>query len=172
MPTSARGRTEAGCGQARQDGATLLEMMIVLAIIGIVTGVAGLSIFPQSSEHALRREAQRLAWLLPIAQAQARAGGQALAWRHDEHGYRFEQANTRDTLAPGAWAAMPTPAIDPALRARQWETTRPPLVRIAPPNAATITGEWMPGPMRIELDNGWRTVSVVRDASGRYGVQP
>jgi len=172
MPTSARGRTSAACGTPRQAGATLLEMMIVLAIIGIVAGAAGLNLYPQSSDRALRREAQRLAWLLPIAQTQARAGGRPLAWRHDEEGYRFEYPDTRGALPPGALPAMPAPDIDAALRPRRWETDRPPAVRVEPAGAALITGEWMPGPMRIELDDGWRTVSVTRDAAGRYGVAP
>ena len=72
-----------------QRGFTLMELMVVVAIIAI--GSAGvLFSLPDASATALEREAQRLAALLDTGRAQSRASGLAVTWKPSETGFVFE----------------------------------------------------------------------------------
>ena len=74
MPTSAPG-SERG----RQRGFTLLELMVVVAMIAITTAVVSFAI-PDPSNTRLEREAARLIALLESARTQARAGAMTVLW--------------------------------------------------------------------------------------------
>lgn len=64
---------------SKQRGFTLLELMVVVAIIAITTAVATLAL-PDPSSSRLEREAARLVALLESARAEARAGGITVLW--------------------------------------------------------------------------------------------
>lgn len=64
----------------KQQGFTLIELMVVLVIIGIASAAVGLSIKPDPLQ-LLRKDAERLAQLLQVAQAEARADGRPITWR-------------------------------------------------------------------------------------------
>ena len=55
----------------REDGLTLLEIMVVVFIIGIILSFAVLRVSGRSPDEVLRREAQRFGALLNMAQEQA-----------------------------------------------------------------------------------------------------
>jgi general secretion pathway protein H len=74
MPTSAPGNK---AGRAR--GFTLLELMVVVALIAITTAVVAFAI-PDSSTTRLEREAARLIALLESARTQARSGAMTVLW--------------------------------------------------------------------------------------------
>jgi general secretion pathway protein H len=74
MPTSAPG-SERG----RSRGFTLLELMVVVALIAITTAVVAFAI-PDSSTTRLEREAARLVAVLESARTQARAGAMTVLW--------------------------------------------------------------------------------------------
>jgi len=152
-------------------------VLVVLTIIGIVTGTAGLGIRAVQDAGSLHTDAQRLARLFSVAQAEARKSGRPVVWEYDTGGYRFTQA-PRNLLMPAALAqraaALPTPrftGISP-LRTREWSTARQVAVRVDPPATNVFHGEWISGPRAVELHDGLSTVRLQRSGDGRYRVQP
>lgn len=72
----------------RQQGLTLLELMVVLLIIGLAT--AGVALAMRDGSHTqLEREAQRLVAQLEAARAQSRTSGQTWVWQPSATGYAF-----------------------------------------------------------------------------------
>ena len=70
-------------------GFTLLELLVVVAIIAIAT--AGVSFALRDSQATLlEREAQRLAALLESARAQSRSSGVPVRWYATEGGFHFD----------------------------------------------------------------------------------
>jgi len=72
----------------RQRGLTLLELLVVLAIIGFAMAGVSLSL-RDSSQSQLEREAQRLVAHLEAAHAQSRTSGVAQVWRITPQGYEI-----------------------------------------------------------------------------------
>ena len=60
-------------------GFTLLELMVVVAMIGVASAVVAFAI-PDPSSTRLEREAARLIALLESARTQARAGAMTVLW--------------------------------------------------------------------------------------------
>ena len=78
---------EVGSSQAR--GFTLLELLVVVAIIAIAT--AGVSFALRDSQATqLEREAQRLAALFESARAQSRSSGVPVRWYPTPGGFHFD----------------------------------------------------------------------------------
>jgi len=89
--------------QARRRGVTLLELMVVVAIMALVT--AGVSIALRDAPNAqLEREADRLAALLEAGRAASRASGAPVRWTTTLEGFRFEGLPPQ-TL-PDNWLAV------------------------------------------------------------------
>ncbi len=96
MPTSALGSER---GRAR--GFTLLELMVVVAMIAITTAVVSFSI-PDPSNTRLQRQADQLIALLESARAQARAGAMTVLWvpRGGDAGGDFQFIGLPKSLQP------------------------------------------------------------------------
>lgn len=95
-PTALRAAIgNAQCRRWRAHGFTLVELMVVIAIIALGSAVASLAL-PDPQARALTRDAQRLAALLETARAQARVAGVAVRWHPTADGFAF------DGLPPGA----------------------------------------------------------------------
>jgi len=71
-----------------ETGFTLLEVLVVVLIIGIVLGIAVVSL-PDDDAQRLRTEATRLDTLLDIASQEAIVGNHEIALQILPHGYRF-----------------------------------------------------------------------------------
>jgi general secretion pathway protein H len=73
----------------KNKGFTLLELMVVVAVIAV--GAAGVALsLRDASATALEREADRLAAVLDAARAQSRASGVALYFRPTPEGFLIE----------------------------------------------------------------------------------
>ena len=72
----------------RQSAFTLIEVLVVVAIIAAASAILVLAALPSDATRA-RTEARRLATLLELAIAEARAGGQSIAWSPVPEGYAF-----------------------------------------------------------------------------------
>ena len=73
----------------RQRGLTLLELLVVLAIIAISSAGVALAM-RDNSQTQLEREAQRLIAKLEAARVQSRAQGVPLIWRATDSGFVIE----------------------------------------------------------------------------------
>jgi len=89
-------------------GFTLIELMVVMAIVAIGAALASLAL-PDSDSRTLAREGERLAALLESARAQSRAAGVPVRWRPTASGFAW------DGLPPGA-TALPTGWLDARTR--------------------------------------------------------
>ncbi len=152
MPTSAPGSPDTGC--QRQRGFTLLELMVVVAIVALATAGVSLSL-RDASASLLEREAQRLNALLTSAHAQARTAGVPMWWRATPQG--FELAGRAYTwLATGTQAQVTTPRTDGA----------------PPDDTLTLGPEPMMAPQSLALSLQGRTVTLATDGLHPFATQP
>jgi general secretion pathway protein H len=94
----------------RAAGFTLLELLVVLAIIGTIVTFAALSLGSRALDEQLETEAERLFQLLSIAAEDAEVQGIDLGWRYTSQGYEFLAL-----AQSGEWARLETGG---SLRAR------------------------------------------------------
>lgn len=92
--------------KARTAGFTLIELMVVVALIAIASAVASLALRDPSATR-LDREGARLVALLEAARTEARASGLAASWephaaQEGDSGFRFVGLPPSDNL-PTAW---------------------------------------------------------------------
>ena len=89
----------------REGGFTLIEVMVVVVIIAALSSMLVLVAMP-SDAALVDREARRLASLLELALAEARASGQSIAWSPEGNGYSFWQRSD-----DGAWTRFSDTSI-------------------------------------------------------------
>jgi general secretion pathway protein H len=91
---------------AREQGLTLVEMLVVLAIIGVMAGAVVLAI-GRAGGGGAQAEARRLATRLALAADETMVTDQPVAIDWDTRGYRFLGWNGK------AWVESKTPALEP-----------------------------------------------------------
>lgn len=140
----------------RRCGFTLLEVLVVLAILAVVVGTVTVSLAPAGSRR-VDEEGARLAALFRLAQDESRVRSREIVWRADRHGYRFDVVGAAavrtsdDPLRPRAWP-FPVDAVTPG----EVRLGREPLL------AAVDIRIAMPG----------RTLTLAVDAMGEATVKP
>lgn len=139
MPTSA-------AGSKRGRGFTLLELLIVMALMALATAGVSLSL-RDSSQALLDREATRLAAVLEAARAQSRASGMPIRWVSVAGGYRLEG------LPPG-----------------QVATWLDPLTQVRDPITLILGPEPLIGPQSVTLVHGASPDRALRVATD--GLRP
>ncbi|MEX3776994.1 type II secretion system minor pseudopilin GspH [Pseudomonas sp. MYb118] len=145
-----------------QQGFTLIELMVVLVIVGIASAAISLSIKPDPL-HLLRKDAERVAQLLQIAQAEARSDGRPITWLANAKGYRFSR---RSDSGKG----FEHFANDPQLRPRTWQTPGM-TVQVEPRQKLVLDAEWISPALQVSLSDGINSISVRRSAAGQVSVQ-
>lgn len=157
----------------KQRGFTLIEMMVVVAIIGIVVSALSLTAFSQS--NGLTADAQRLAQLLRVAQSEALADGRPITWKSSPEGYQFERRRRQmqDSVPLPTRLTNARPdvfATDEMLRPRRWSSP-PVAVSVVPSGPIVLPAEWITGPLLITLSSDEGQVRIIRDAGGHYAVE-
>jgi general secretion pathway protein H len=143
----------------RQQGLTLLELLVVLAIIGFA--MAGVSLSLRDSNQ-LEREAQRLVAVLEAARAQSRTSGIALIWQATPEGFviRPALATNPTQVNNAAITSAAGNAVSPiATRTETWlvigtqasVSTAAPSNNNTPANLVVLGPEPILAPARITL---------------------
>jgi general secretion pathway protein H len=89
-----------------QQGFTLLELMVVVAIIALATTAVSLTL-PDANSDRLETEALRLSALFESARAQSRTSGVPVYWRVTPEGFEFVGLSSREET-PNPLAGMRT----------------------------------------------------------------
>ena len=128
----------------RQQGLTLLELLVVLAIIGVAMAGVSLSL-RDSGQTQVEREAQRLVAVLEAARAQSRTSGIALIWQATPEGFVIRPATVASPIAARTenWLSMGTQA--------DVTTGAPSTNNTAPANLVVLGPEPILAPARITL---------------------
>jgi general secretion pathway protein H len=154
MRTSAAGSKRP---PALPRGFTLLELLVVVALIAVATAGVSLSL-RDSADSALQRDAERLAALLETGRAQARASGLPVVWR--------TQASPPNTVQSFVFEGLPPPGLP-----QNWLT---PSTRAAPESAITLGPEPLIEPQAVAVSSALapgKSLWVVTDGLRPFKVQ-
>jgi general secretion pathway protein H len=152
-------RTSAPGNERRSLGFTLIELLIVLAIVAISVATVSLAL-RDPVDAQLEREAERLAALMEMARADARADGLAVTWAplpadQQGDGSQFRFAGLPQGLPmPSRWLGDPVQ------------------VQILGANRVQLGPEPFIGAQRIVLSLGERRRVLATDGLAPFSVAP
>lgn len=141
-----------------ESGLTLVEMLVVLAIIGVMAGVTVLAVGTGGGGVRAEAEARRLAARLQLAADETMVTDRAIAFAPEADGYSFI---TWDTAAR-AW--RPDPIAE--LGERHALPGGMKLATDIGARALPIGADGAGGPMRARLTGGDRAWTIAFDGTG------
>lgn len=168
MPTSAAGSKRP---PAAPQGFTLLELLVVVALIAVATAGVGLSM-RDSADSALERDAQRLAMLLETGRAQARASGLPVVWRTQNSSQNSGQNSTQNGQNNGqdfaqsfVFDGLPAPGLPGQWLSDSTRATSNSAVTLGPepliePQAVALWALQSPGKILWVVTDGLRPFKV------------
>lgn len=148
-------------GRPAQHGFTLLELMIVVAIVALATAGVSLAL-RDSGATQLEREALRLTALLESARAQSRTSGVPVVWRSTGSGFEFLGMARQPTASP------------PRNEVRDWLSadTRVLITQPSGAKALVLGPEPLIAAQRLELLQGERRLTLGTDGLSPFAVLP
>ncbi|HEY5799073.1 MAG TPA: GspH/FimT family pseudopilin [Burkholderiaceae bacterium] len=148
-------------------GFTLVELMVVLAIIGISLGLVSFNAMPSPSQN-LQAEARRIALLLQLARDEAIVRNRLVAFEADADNYRFLVRND------ARWDLVTT---DDLLRERAFKggpvslSIDPPSAGSGSPMRITFGREPVDKPFVLSMAIGDDRVFIRADGIGHFVVE-
>ncbi|MBC3886046.1 GspH/FimT family pseudopilin [Undibacterium griseum] len=149
----------------RQQGFTLLELLVVLVIVGIMLGVVSFNAMPDQRQR-LENDARRIALLMQLARDEAILRNLPVAFEADQSGYRFQIREDRIWL----------PLKDDLLRERNFELS-PVKLQMEPvpfqtmPMRVVFGREPVDKPFILTLQSGDSSVRIRADGIGHFLVE-
>lgn len=140
-------------------GFTLIELLVVLLIVALGAALVSLAL-PDPASRRLEREADRLAALLEMARAEARATALPVRWLPAEPpatGFRFVGLR-RDNPMPTAWLDDATAAEVPG--------------RVEGQPGVVLGPQAILPPQRVLLNLEGRRLEVASDGLSPFAVRP
>lgn len=128
-------------------GFTLIEILVVITIIGILSGLIVINVVTSDPQKDLKREGERLMAVLEMAQEEALFGRQDIGVVVTEQGYSFVRYGLPDVVEPES---------DPVVTASQQDIANP-LLAVATPKP--VDPVWI----AITDDNGLRPYELAED---------
>lgn len=156
-------------GHARADGFTLIEILVVMALLLIVAGLAMVKL-DDGGERVTRKIAEELSLRLEAARDEAVYAGQAVAFSSDGLGYKFwlGDSNRRQWFAAPAGSELAPRTLQNEVRiVSQFVNgkARPLGDRLV------FSADGMSEPFRLILEGGSRQIAVEGDALGRVSIK-
>ena len=142
-----------------QRGFTLIELMVVVLIVALASGMVVFSL-RDTQGIALEREGQRLAALLEYARAQSRLQGTPVRWRATRNGFALEGLNKPVPEQP--WLSQDTRVLDVLPRNQSIDSASLAALALGP--------EPVLAPQSVLLGSGQTPGNTVRVATD--GVRP
>ena len=154
--------------QFRQQGFTLLEILVAVAIIAIVSGMAVVR-FESSDGRRAAQAGEQMAMLLDAARNEAIFSGRSVAISSDGQGYQFWGADG----ANGEWIVLPRDEMLVAKRLPDGVAWKAQRVNDRPQNIGqriVFPPDGVIDPFTIELAAGDSVVRLEADVMGRIEV--